>query len=67
MTKLSKGAKALLADITPRVGAAAWQNDSAARDELIDQGLIKNGGLTRKGLTARERVMDEKLDEAFGE
>ena len=65
--KLSKAAEdALLAADSNRQGARV-KADLQIEWELLDAELIgKGGGLTRRGTIARQRVLDTRLNEAFG-
>ena len=65
---LSKDARRALVDVTPRVGAPIRATETAeVWVELLRTEMIGgHGGLTRKGLIAREQIMNEKLKEAFG-
>ncbi len=63
---ISKRAEDALINAKPIQGAPV---DAAgfARLDLEDAGLVSEaGGLTRKGVTERERVLSKRLDEAFG-
>jgi hypothetical protein len=66
---LSEAAKTALIDAgTNRVGAKVPDVSMGTWVELKASGVIGvSGGLTNKGSVVRERLMDEKLREAFGE
>ncbi len=64
--KLSKKAEDALLAAENRQGAKI-RTDTDTQWELIDAGLFgKKGGLTRQGTIVRQRIMDARLDEAFG-
>ncbi len=64
--KLSAKAEDALLAAENRQGAKI-RTDVDTEWELIDAGLFgKKGGLTRKGTIARQRIMDTRLNEAFG-
>lgn len=64
--KLSNAAESALLSAHPRQGAVPTTGELRELTELALNGLIGNeGGLTRKGLIARERIVDARLEEAF--
>lgn len=68
--KLSKAAESALVNTTPRQGARVpgveVRGADALHFEMRDFGLIgKDGGLTRRGLIVRERIVSDRMDEAF--
>ena len=64
---LSKATKTALINTEPRQGATVPYRQESVWTELEVHGYVGAlGGLTRKGLIAREQIMAEKLKEAFG-
>lgn len=70
-TNLSPAAESALVNAEPRQGALVDPtlplHSPGVIRELEDAGLIGAGnGLTRQGVTARERIVAARLDAAFG-
>lgn len=67
-TNLSKAAKTALINVgSSRQGTYVYTDGQAEYDELQRAGLVGvNGGLTRKGTIARDQIVEERLDDAFG-
>ncbi len=62
---LTTTARTALTNALPRQGAPVTAEPATLR-ELLDSGLVSaNGNLTRRGVTARERVIDDALNAAF--
>ena len=68
MTNLSEAARnALLSTDSHRQGAVPMTSDEGALAELRTVGLTgSGGGLTRKGTIVRERLVNARLEAAFG-